>query len=252
MLSSAKIGTASWRYYQHEVATSPSEYFLAEGEAPGRWHGAGLVSLGLTVDAVVAEPQLEAMFARALHPRTGRTLGRAWRSDGVTGFDLCFSAPKSVSALWAIGGPQVAREVAAAHQAAVRAGLDYLEGQAAVSRRGRDGVEPITTGGFAAAVFDHRTSRAGDPQLHSHALVLNKLWCSDGVWRTIDGHEVYHHKKAAGTVYQAALRSELAGRLQLVFDEPNRHGQAEVAGVPVQLVELWSKRTATSPPTRSR
>lgn len=163
----------------------------------------------------------------------------------MTGFDLCFSAPKSVSALWAVGGPQVAREVAAAHRAAVRAGLDYLEGQAAVSRRGRDGVEQVTTGGFAAAVFDHRTSRAGDPQLHSHALVLNKLWCADGVWRTIDGHEVYHHKKAAGTVYQAALRAELTGRLQVGFDEPHRHGQAEVAGVPAQLVEWWSKRTAT-------
>ncbi|MBA2638505.1 MAG: relaxase domain-containing protein [Nocardioidaceae bacterium] len=244
MLSSAKIGTASWRYYQREVATSPSEYFLAEGEAPGRWYGSGLCRLGLARDGVVGEAELEALFARALHPTTGRRLGRAWRSDGVTGFDLTFSAPKSVSALWAIGGPQVAGQVAAAHAAAVRAGLDYLESHAAVSRVGRDGLQQTGTAGFAAAVFDHRTSRAGDPQLHAHALVVNKVRCADGLWRTIDGHEVYHHKKEAGMVYQAALRAELVGRLGVAFEEPNRHGQAEVAGVPDRLVGLWSKRAA--------
>ena len=244
MLSSAKIGTTSWRYYQREVATGASEYFLAEGEAPGRWWGSGLGWLDLTRGGVVSEQQLESLFARALHPATGDRLGRAWRRDGVTGFDLTFSAPKSVSALWAIGGPQTGGEVAAAHAAAVRAGLDYLETHAGVSRRGRDGYDQIATAGLAAAVFDHRSSRAGDPQLHSHALVVNKVRCADGLWRTIDGHEMYHHKKAAGAVYQAALRAELAGRLGVAFDEPNRHGQAEVAGVPAELVGLWSKRTA--------
>ena len=244
VLSSAKIGIGSWRYYQREVATSPGEYFLADREAPGRWYGSGLAQLGLVRGGVVAEGQLEALFARALHPATGARLGRAWRSDGVTGFDLTFSAPKSVSALWAIGDPQTAREVAAAHGAAVRAGLDYLESHAGVSRRGRDGLEQMGTAGFAAAVFDHRTSRAGDPQLHSHALVVNKLRCADRTWRTIDGHEVYHHKKAAGTLYQAALRAELTSRLGVAFDEPNRHGQAGVAGVPAELIRLWSKRTA--------
>ena len=244
VLSSAKIGVGSWRYYQREVATSPSEYFLAGGEAPGRWWGQGLGEVGLAPGGVVSEPQLEALFARALHPVTGQRLGRGWRADGVTGFDLTFSAPKSVSALWAIGGPEIARQVAAAHAAAVRAGLDYLEQHAGVSRRGRDGVEQVDCAGFAAAVFDHRTSRAGDPQLHSHALVVNKVRCGDGVWRTIDGHEVYHHKKSAGMVYQAALRAELTDRLGVAFDEPNRHGQAEVAGVPADLVQVWSKRAA--------
>lgn len=244
VLSSAKIGTGSWRYYQREVATSPSEYFLAEGEAPGRWYGSGLEALGLVRAEVVGEAQLESLFARALHPATGERLGRSWRSDGVTGFDLTFSAPKSVSVLWAIGGAQAGREVVAAHAAAVRAGLDYLEAHAAVSRRGRDGWEQTGTAGFSAAVFDHRSSRTGDPQLHSHALVVNKVRCADGGWRTVDGHEVYHHKKAAGTVYQAALRAELTSRLGVAFDQPNRHGQAEVAGVPAELVGLWSKRTA--------
>jgi conjugative relaxase-like TrwC/TraI family protein len=115
---------------------------------------------------------------------------------------------------------------------------------AAVSRRGTDGVEQLATGGPVAALFDHRTSRAGDPQLHTHALVPNRLRCADGVWRTIDGHEIYHHKKAAGAVYQAALGAELRTRLGLVFEPANARGQAEIAGVPTELMTAWSKRAA--------
>ena len=75
-------------------------------------------------------------------------------------------------------------------------------------------------------------------------------WCrtscsaSDGVWRTIDGHEVFHHKKAAGVLYQAALRAELHSRLGVVFDAPTANGQAEILGVPVEVMTAWSKRTA--------
>jgi conjugative relaxase-like TrwC/TraI family protein len=256
VLSSAKIGIGSWRYYQREVATDPSEYFLARGEAPGRWWGRGLSELGLARDGVVEERQLEALLARGLHPGTGRRLGRAWRTDAVTGFDLCFSAPKSVSGLWAIGGATVGTEITDAHRAAVRAALDFLDTHAAMSRIGVNGVEQVGTAGFAAAIFDHRTSRAGDPQLHSHALVVNKLRCADGGWRTIDGHEIYHHKKAAGVLYQAALRAELTQRLGVVFAPVNAHGQAEIAGVPAELITLWSKRTkqvrADADPTLDR
>jgi conjugative relaxase-like TrwC/TraI family protein len=119
--------------------------------------------------------------------------------------------------------------------------LTYLDHHAALSRRGTDGVEQVVTSGLAAALFDHRTSRAGDPQLHAHALVPNKVLSADGVWRTIDGHEIYHHKKAAGAVYQAALRNELRSRLGVVFDIPNAHGQAEIVGIPADLMTTWSK-----------
>ena len=107
--------------------------------------------------------------------------------------------------------------VDAAHGAAVSAALDYLRAHASLSRRGRHGVEQIGSAGFAAPLFDHRTSRTGDLQLHTHAPVVNKVRCTDGAWRTLDGHEIYHHKKAAGVVYQAALRAELTGRLPVVF-----------------------------------
>ena len=244
VLSSAKIGCTSWRYYQHSVAVGACEYYLGAGEQPGVWVGRGLPELGLEPGSEVSEQQLEAVFARGLHPITGDALGRAWRADAVTGFDLTFSAPKSVSTLWALGGVTAQTQVAEAHRAAVLTALAYLDQHAALSRRGTDGVEQIRTAGFAAALFEHRTSRAGDPQLHTHALVPNKLRCADGVWRTVDGHEIYHHKKAAGAIYQAALRAELHARLGLLFEPPNAHGQAEIAGVPTDLMTGWSKRTA--------
>ncbi|MBC7373382.1 MAG: relaxase domain-containing protein, partial [Frankiales bacterium] len=245
MLSSAKIGTSSWRYYTAGVACQASEYYAGVGEAPGRWHGRGLEMVGLEPGAVVSEQQLEALFARGLHPSTGGRLGRAWRTDGVTGFDLTFSAPKSVSALWALGDRGSAAQVMAAHRAAVRASLTYLDTHAALSRRGTDGVEQVSSAGLTAAVFDHRSSRAGDPQLHTHALVLNKVRCDDGRWRTLDATELFHHKKSAGMIYQAALRNEMHARLGVTFREVNENGQADIIGVPDELLRLWSKRTAS-------
>jgi len=244
VLSSAKIGTSSWRYYTDGVACKATEYYLGVGEAPGRWHGRGLTELGLTVGGRVDERQLEALFARGLHPGTGERLGRAWRADAVTGFDLTFSAPKSVSALWALGSIDTSVAAMGAHRAAVEAGLAYLDTHAGLSRRGTDGVEQIATQGLAVALFDHRTSRAGDPQLYTHALVINKVRCADGTWRTLDATELFHHKKSAGMIYQAALRNEMSQRLGVAFGESNEHGQADILGVPEQLLSLWSKRTA--------
>jgi len=244
VLSSAKIGTSSWRYYTDGVACAATEYYLGVGEAPGRWHGRRLAELGLEPGARVAERELEALFSRGLHPGSGERLGRAWRADAVTGFDLTFSALKSVSALWALGNADAATAAMAAHQAAVEAGLGYLDTHAGLSRRGTDGVEQVGTAGVAVALFDHRTSRAGDPQIHTHALVVNKVRCVDGVWRTVDATELFHHKKSAGMIYQAALRSEMQRRLGVVFGEVTEHGQAEIVGVPEKLLSLWSKRTA--------
>jgi len=244
VLSSAKIGTSSWRYYTNGVACAATEYYLGVGEAPGRWHGRGLDELGLEQGGRVDERQLEALFSRGLHPGTGERLGRAWRTDAVTGFDLTFSAPKSVSAVWALGSPEVAVAAMGAHRAAVEAGLAYLDTHAGLSRRGTDGVEQIGTAGLAVALFDQRTSRAGDPQLHTHALVINKVRCADGTWRTLDATELFHHKKSAGMIYQAALRNEMRQRLAVAFGLGNEHGQAEILGVPEKLLSLWSKRAA--------
>ena len=243
VLSSKKIGTASWRYYTDSVACQATDYYLGVGEAPGRWTGQGLPELGLAAGERVTEQQLEALFARGLHPVTGKRLGRAWRKDAVTGYDLTFSAPKSVSALWALGTSEVAAAALTAHQEAVKAGLAYLEGHASWSRRGTNGIEQIATAGLTAALFEHRTSRAADPQLHTHALVVNKARCVDGVWRTLDGKEIFDHQKTAGMIYQNALRNEIQRRLGVEFGPVSKDGQADIVGVPTALLKLWSKRT---------
>ena len=230
----------SWRYYSHQVEHGACEYFLGVGEAPGRWPGSGLEPLGqpgAQSEGVAARGDLRPCDA----PDRRSRLGRAWRADGVTGYDLCFSAPKSVSALWALGGPGWRRSSeGACGSGSRRAGLSRHPCRVLTGWPQRH--TQVATDGLAAAVFDHRTSRAGDPQLHTHALVLNKLQCPDGEWRTVDGHEIYAHKKSAGMIYQAALRSELTRRLGIAWEPVSRDGQAEIAGIPTQLVKRWSTR----------
>ena len=96
--------------------------------------------------------------------------------------------------------------------------------------------------GFVAAAFTHRTSRAGDPQWHSHVLVANKVRCADGRWRSLDGREVFAFQKAAGMLYNATLRVELSARLGVAWEVVDRNGQADIEGVPRGLIELFSKR----------
>ena len=132
----------------------------------------------------------------------------------MIGFDATFSAPKSVSLLFALGDRQLRAEVRAAHVTAVEdAGLAYLEDHAAFTRRGRNGVMVTDTDGLVIARFEHRTSRALDPQLHSHCLILNKVRDSqDGSWRALHGRPLFEEAKTAGMLYQAALRAELTRR----------------------------------------
>ena len=106
---------------------------------------------------------------------TNRPVGAA----RVTGFDLTFSAPKSVSVLWGLAPPEVSDLVRRGHDRAVVDALGYLERHATMAPRGAGGLHRIGAGGLVAAAFRHRTSRAGDPQLHTHVLVANADWSSE-------------------------------------------------------------------------
>jgi conjugative relaxase-like TrwC/TraI family protein len=124
----------------------------------------------------------------------------------------------------------------------VRAALSFLEDHAAFSRTGRGGVIQVDADGFVAAAFTHHTSRAGDPQLHAHVLVANKVRCVDGRWRSLDGREMFAFQKAAGMLYNATLRVELSARLGVEWQPVDRNGQADIEGVPRELIELFSQR----------
>jgi len=135
--------------------------------------------------------------------------------SAVAGFDLTFSPPKSWSVLWAAAPNEEAREVIwAAHHEGIDAALAYLEREACFSRTGHAGIRQVDANGFVAAAFDHRQSRDGDPQMHTHVAVLNRVQCTkDGVWRTLDSREVFAAAAAAGGMYdlvrEAALERSL-------------------------------------------
>jgi len=178
------------------------------------------------------------------HPRTGDPLAKAPGGGvRVPGFDLTFSAPKSVSVLFGLGDSELSREVREAHEAAVAGAFGYMERQAAVARRGHGGTESVLGNGFVAAAFRHRTSRAGDPQLHTHVLVANMTRGLDGRWTALDARRLYVNAKTGGYLYQAQLRAELTRRLGLEWG-PVRRGQADLTGIPPGVLRAFSRRRA--------
>ncbi len=210
-----KMTLGSWRYYDHDLVRGLENYFAGVGEEPGRWVGRGAKDAGLAGE--VDGEALRLLFDEGRHPVTVEALGQPYehREDRatVTGYALSFSPPKSISLVWAMGDEGVAAEVRAAHDDAVVAALSFLEEHAAFSRAGKAGVFQADTSGLLAAAFVHRSSRAGDPQLHTHVLLANKVQRSDGEWRSLDGREVFATQKPAGMLYNAALRAELTRRL---------------------------------------
>jgi len=151
--------------------------------------------------------------------------------------------PKSASVLFGIGGERVQREVLAAQDEAVAAGLAYLERHACRTRRGAGGHEVVRGWGCIAAAFRHRTSRAGDPQLHTHVLVANATRRADGLWGTLDGRQLYAHAKTAGYVHEAVFRRELSLRLGVAWRQA-RNGIADIDGVTPAVIDAFSRRRA--------
>ncbi len=164
----------------------------------------------------------------------------------VAGFDVTFSPVKSVSTLWAIAPTAVSQVIADAHNAAVKTAFDYLEDSVAYTRLGRGGAAQVEATGLIGAAFAHRDSRAGDPDLHTHVALANKVRTLDGRWRALDGRMLYRHAVAASERYNTALEGELATRLGLTFTprqtEPGKRPIREITGVSTVLTAAWSTR----------
>jgi conjugative relaxase-like TrwC/TraI family protein len=237
VLSIGKVGSGGQGYYVEAVAEGVDEYYRGVGEAPGEWTGTAAELLDLQGE--VTSDDLRAIW-EGRHPRTGEPLAR-FRGRTVSGYDLCFRAPKSVSVLFGLGTDDVASVVRDAHDAAVDAAFGYVEANAARSRIGRDGLTQIEVEGLVAAKFRHRTSRAGDPHLHTHVLVANMAPDADGAWRTLDGRLLYQYAKTAGYLYEAHLRHELTARLGLEW-LPAENGIADLAGIDKEVLDHFSDR----------
>lgn len=248
-----KLRVGAEAYYLAQVASGLDDYYSGQGERAGRWVGNAAPGLGL--DGDVSGEDLRAVLA-GLAPGTGLTPnGEQLRAHPrrVPGFDLTFSVPKSVSVAYALGDPLVQGAVIEAGETAVSEALAWLEREACHVRRGtnrRDaklrgvevwGTRRLQGAGFVAAQFRHRTSRAGDPQLHWHVLVANTTQGPDRRWSALDATGVYRSQRTAGVVFQTALRRELTRRLGVEWTAPAKDA-CEIAGIPQRIVRLFSKR----------
>lgn len=256
MLSIGKLDTGRGDYYMAVVAKGVEDYYLGHGEAPGRWHGRGLAGLDIDPTKDVTEELLKPLLD-GLEPGTGNELGRYRAANRVSGFDLTFSAPKSVSVLFGVGDGATAEAAMAAHEAAVDAALGYVERHAIRVRRGPGGIVQKQTKGMVAAQFRHRSSRAGDPSLHTHVVIANVAQAIDEEagsedvgpgkrkdaqgWSALDGSLLYAHGRTAGFLYQAQLRKNLTEGLGVEWGAVH-NGCAEVVGIPSALTRAFSKR----------
>jgi conjugative relaxase-like TrwC/TraI family protein len=229
---------ASVDYYVNQVSTDSHDYYAGHGEAAGRWHGSFAESLGLS-----GEVTAEAMRAvlDGTDPTTGQRL-KPQPNRNVAGFDVTFSPPKSISALWALAPDDARAQVRESQAAAVDAAMNYLTRTACVARLGRRGADRQDGSGlgFLRCDFTHRCSREGDPQVHTHAILANILQAPDGRRAALDGGLAYQHAKAADGIYQAALRAELTNRLGVEWTQ--RDEQWEIDGIPPGLCREWSRR----------
>jgi conjugative relaxase-like TrwC/TraI family protein len=237
MLRISKLADAE--YLIGQVALGIDDYYLGIGEAPGVWQGHLADQLGLA-GVVDADALRALLLGRA--PMTDVELLPGRRPRTVTAFDVTFSAPKSVSLLWAFASPEVASVASIAHVEAVAVALEFLERRAGATRQQVDGERQRTPTGIAAATFVHRTSREGDPQLHTHCVVANVGRRPDGTYAALDATPLYEWGKAAGSIYQEELRRRLTEELGVEWG-PNRNGCREMAGFDPAWLRTFSKRT---------
>ncbi len=242
MLTVGKVGPGNAGYYQSAVVAGVEDYYAGEGEAPGCWIGradlVGAVAGGLAT-AVDAGLLLEAKCGP-----DGTKLGKTTVTErSVTAFDLTFSAPKSVSALYALANPAVVAAVEAAHTAAVIQAVASVSPRIAYTRTGHAGAAVVDAEGVFGIRYRHRTSRALDPQLHDHVLVSNAVrTTSDGEWRTLDARGIYRQAKAAGVEYQTHLRAGLRASLGVEFGVVDGNGQADIVGIDESVLVEFSTR----------
>jgi conjugative relaxase-like TrwC/TraI family protein len=161
----------------------------------------------------------------------------------VRGFDVTASAPKSVSVLFAVGGDAARRAVLGAHDAAVGAMVAWIEAHAHTRFRIAGRVAVLDAKGIVAAAFRQHTSRALDPQLHTHVVIANRVVSPDGRWLALDARTLKLDQRTLSAIYHTGLRAELTARLGVAW-EPPVNGIAEIAHVSADVLEEFSSRTA--------
>ena len=243
MMSISALSGGDHHYYLQLTNTN---YYTESGEPPGRWYGLAAEEFGLS--GLVEKAHLERLCNGFHHETEKRLVQNAGVLEGdkarKPGDDMTFSADKTVSALFAVADDDLRDAIRREHDRAVKAALELAQDRAGFVRIGRDG-QRLLPAPLLWSLFEHGTSRAGDPQLHTHALLLNLTVLEGGKSRTVDSTHLYHWQKALGAVYRAELAR---GMERLGFHvERVEEGSSvffRVRGVPEELTEFWSKRRA--------
>ena len=228
-------GPEAGEYYVREMGS----YYLDGDEPPGVWRGAGADLLGLHGE--IDEDEFLAVMAGE-NPTTGRLLGGGYGDRSVRGFDMTFSAPKSLSVLYAVGDGGVGAAVLGAHDAAVAAVVDWVEAHAHTRYRVNGTICTFDAEGIVTASFRQHVSRELDPQLHTHVVVANRVISPDGRWLALDARTLKKDQRTLSCLYHAALRAETTARLGVRWLPPV-NGISEIADVHEEVRALYSSRT---------
>jgi len=227
-------------------------YYSDSGTPPGVFLGSGLVGLdggrGVAVGQSVTAENLQRMLQDCADPITGEVLGRVPSTKAVGGFDLTFSPSKSVSVAWAVADHETREVIYRCHQQAIAEVLAYAEREVFHTRTGRQGCVEEDIMGVVAASFTHFDSRDGDPQLHDHVVVLNRVQAkNDGAWRTLDSRGLFASTVMLSEMHQGILSDILTAELGWDWEPHARRSSPapkwEVAGVSERLMDEFSTRT---------
>lgn len=224
---------ATAAYYENYQVGAEDPHARAHDEPPGRWVGSFAEKRGFAGELVARGDLRNALTGH--DPKTGEALSRnAGHDNHKPGYDLTFSAPKSVSVAWASADKELQQRISEAQQRAVERALAYAEKSGAfVQRVGHAGAEKVAHHEIAAATFEHSSNRNGEPHLHTHAVIAN---ISENGKR-IDFDTRYAH--AIGTAY----RAELARELERIGFEIERDGRSfRIKSVPRELEQSLSTR----------
>ena len=259
-MTAASIGAAKGggyvRYLESKtVEPERGDYYLSpEGEptqAPGRWLASPdtLARLGIEGNAIEGRDFIALMEGR--HPRSGGWLRPEGAGGGRGGgIDLTFSAPKSVSVVWALGDETQRRDVEAAHAAAVSEAMAHLTETVPTVRRRYGGQvveEPARE--VVAAEYRHTIARgvlegdAPDPQLHSHVVITSAIR-DDGRIVAVASRPIFRSAREVGAYYRSALAHQLTQRGYAIERGTGRQGRYfEIVGVPRGLLDAFSARS---------
>ena len=164
----------------------------------------------------------------------------------VAGFDLVFTPPKSVSIAWGLVDKQLRRGIESAHERAIQDVIRHLEQNVVMTRRGRNGVRQIeTSSGVIGTKFRHWDSRAGDPNLHDHVVIANRVQGVDGQWSSIDGRMLYQYGVECSELYNARVQQYVTELTGLQFEARSLNGKQpvhEIVGIDDEMVRAFSSR----------